>query len=270
VALVKSGSVKISGARPAHHDFVGRDGIGDLLTMNSSGGFTFQRGTGKGTFSGKTSASGWATSTIAVPFGTLSGGDHNDILVRLSNGTLRNYRTNGGALKPSTPYTSLGTGWTAYNVLTSPGDLTGDGRPDLLARKASTGDIYLFAGTSAGKLAAGKKIRTAWKTYTHIVGVGDLNGDGIGDVLARRTDGTLFRYDGKGDGTLKDRVTVFTKWGASYNVIVGVGDITGDGKPDLVVRDKAGNLYRNNGKGNGSFSARVRIATGWQGYKGIF
>ncbi|MFF1353398.1 FG-GAP repeat domain-containing protein [Streptomyces sp. NPDC058297] len=269
-ALTKTGSVAISGARAAQHDMVGRDGTGDLLTMNSSGAFTYQHGTGKGTFSGKTSASGWSTATVAVPFGDLNGDDWNETLVRTTGGELRAYRTSGSALTPSAPYTKLGTGWSAYNTLTSPGDLTGDGRPDLLGRKASTGDIYVFAGTSTGTLAPGTKIRSAWTTYTHIVGVGDLNGDGIGDVLARRNDGTLYRYDGAGDGTLKDRVTVFTGWGATYQTVVGVGDITGDGKPDLVERDTSGNLYRNDGKGNGSFTGRTKIATGWQVYKGVF
>ncbi|MYT73026.1 MULTISPECIES: VCBS repeat-containing protein [unclassified Streptomyces] len=269
-ALTKSGTVAISGARPAHHDMTGRDGFGDLLTMNSSGAFTYQHGTGQGTFSGKTSASGWPTGTTAVPFGDLTWDDDNETLVRTTGGELRSYRTGGGALKTTTSYIKLGTGWNAYNVLTSPGDLTGDGRPDLLARKSSTGDIYVFAGKSDGTLAAGKKIRSAWTTYTHIVGVGDLNGDGIGDVLARRTDGTLFRYDGAGDGTLKDRVTVFTDWGSTYKTIVGVGDITGDGKNDLVVRDTSGNLYRNDGKGNGSFTSRTKIASGWSTYKGVF
>nr|WP_237551735.1 VCBS repeat-containing protein [Streptomyces sp. SID8367] len=238
--------------------------------MNSSGAFTYQHGTGQGTFSGKTSASGWPTGTTAVPFGDLTWDDDNETLVRTTGGELRSYRTGGGALKTTTSYIKLGTGWNAYNVLTSPGDLTGDGRPDLLARKSSTGDIYVFAGKSDGTLAAGKKIRSAWTTYTHIVGVGDLNGDGIGDVLARRTDGTLFRYDGAGDGTLKDRVTVFTDWGSTYKTIVGVGDITGDGKNDLVVRDTSGNLYRNDGKGNGSFTSRTKIASGWSTYKGVF
>ncbi|WP_442819236.1 FG-GAP repeat domain-containing protein [Streptomyces sp. NBC_01236] len=78
------------------------------------------------------------------------------------------------------------------------------------------------------------------------------------------------RYDGRGDGTLKDRVRLFSDWGGSYNAIVGVGDITGDGKNDLVVRDTSGNLYRNDGKGNGSFGSRVKIATGRQSYKGLF
>ncbi|MFG2858679.1 FG-GAP repeat domain-containing protein [Streptomyces mirabilis] len=267
--VVKSGSVKITGAQAAYHDFVGRDRSGDLLTLNSSGAFTFQQGTGTGTFSGKTSASGWPTSAVAVPFGT--GDDQcNSVLVRLGSGELRDYRAGCGALKPSTPYTSLGTGWNAYDSLTAPGDLTGDSRPDLLARNKSTGDIYLFAAQSDGSLAAGKKIRTAWTGYTRIVGAGDLDGDGYGDVLARDKAGTLYRYNGTGTGLLKDRVKVFSNWGGSYNAVVGVGDINGDGKSDLVERDTAGNLYRNNGDGSGSFGARVKIATGWQGYKGIF
>ncbi|MFE9093041.1 hypothetical protein [Streptomyces sp. NPDC007264] len=172
--------------------------------------------------------------------------------------------------KTFTPYTSLGTGWNAYDSLTVPGDLTGDSRPNLLARKKSTGDVYLFAARSDGSLAAGKKIRTAWTGYTKIVGAGDLDsygyGYGYGDVLARDRAGTLYRYSGTGTGLLRDRVKVFSNWGGSYNAVVG----DGDGKNDLVERDTAGDLYRNNGDGKESFGPRVRIATGWQGYRGIF
>ncbi|GAA2383197.1 hypothetical protein GCM10010420_01530 [Streptomyces glaucosporus] len=246
------------------------DGLGDLLTLSSGGWMTFQQGSGKGTFSGKTSASGWSPKVTAVPFGDLNGDGCNDVLVRMADGTLRGYQPGcGKALTTSTPYTSLGSGWGAYNVLTSPGDITGDGRADLIARKSSTGDVYLFAATSTGKLKAGVKIRSKW-TYTHIVGAGDLDGDGHGDLLARTKDGTLYRYDGTASGQFGSRVVVFTKWGGSYNAIVGAGDITGDGKADLVARDTSGNLYRNTGDGKGSFSGRTKIGTGWGGYKGLF
>ncbi|MEU9452757.1 VCBS repeat-containing protein [Streptomyces sp. NPDC048277] len=62
---------------------------------------------------------------------------------------------------------------------------------------------------------------------------------------------------------------LFGAWGGSYNSVVGVGDITGDGRPDLVSRDTSGNLHRNSGDGKGSFGARVKIASGWGAYKSL-
>ncbi|WP_371598912.1 FG-GAP repeat domain-containing protein [Streptomyces sp. NBC_00564] len=258
-------------AGPVLRDHAGRDGIGDLLTLNSAGALTFQQGTGKGTFSGKVSGSGWATGIRPVPVGDLSGDRCNDVLVRLSSGTLRLYKPAcGAALKPTTTYTTLGTGWNQYDVLTSPGDITKDGRPDLIARNASTGAVYLYKGASGGKLAARVKLYDNWKTYKKVVGAGDLNGDGIGDLVAQDKSNNLYRYFGKGNGTFAPRVKIATGWGSSYNGVVGAGDITGDGKADLIARDTSGNLFRQAGYGNGSFAARVKIATGWQSYRGIF
>ncbi|MGX4690848.1 FG-GAP-like repeat-containing protein [Streptomyces sp. JNUCC 63] len=264
------GSLGLTGGLQGHHDQGGYS-YGELVTLNSSGTLTLHFTNGKGKFDFKQSASGWPAGTVAIPFGDMGSDRCAEMLMRMPNGELRKYKGHCGmSYKPGSSHTSLGKGWKAYDVLTAPGDLTGDGRTDLLARKASTGDIYLFATKSNGTLAAGKKIRSAWKGYKKIIGAGDLNGDGIGDVLALDRAGTLYRYDGNGKGLLKNRVKVFTKWGASYNAIVGVGDITGDGRNDLVARDTKGNLYRNNGNGKGSFGGRTKIATGWKGYKGIF
>ncbi|MEV1080861.1 VCBS repeat-containing protein [Streptomyces sp. NPDC050211] len=264
-----SGAFGLTGGLPGHHDQGGL-GYGELVTLNSAGGLTLHHTEGKGTFGFKTSASGWPAGTLAVPFGDMGTDRCAEMLIRTPSGELRRYTGRCGiSYTPSNSHTSLGTGWNAYNVLTAPGDLTGDGRTDLLARKASTGDVYLFANDGAGKLKAGVKIRT-WSGYKKIVGAGDLNGDGFGDVLALDGSGTLWRYDGTGAGQVKERVKVFAGWGASYNTVVGVGDITGDGKNDLVMRDTAGNLYRQTGTGKGSFATRVKIATGWQGYKGLF
>ncbi|MFE6330347.1 FG-GAP-like repeat-containing protein [Streptomyces sp. NPDC057838] len=95
-----------------------------------------------------------------------------------------------------------------------------------------------------------------------------MNGDGIGDLVAQDTSNNLYRYygTGTGNGTFGARTKVFSSWGGSYDVVVGVGDITGDGKADLVSRDSAGTVWCNNGDGKGSFGSRAKIATGWQGY----
>ncbi|MDX3841299.1 VCBS repeat-containing protein [Streptomyces europaeiscabiei] len=267
-----SGTLKLTGGAAVRRDQVGSDGIGDLFTLTSKGVLSFHRGDGAGKFSTKTSASGWPASITAVPFGDLNGDRCNDVLVRFSSGALRAYRPGcGKALTTSTPYTTLGTsGWNQYNVLTSPGDVTGDGWADLVARQASSGDIYLYKATSSGKLSARMKIFSKWSGYRKIIGVGDLNGDGYGDLLAQDTSNKLWRYAGTASGSFKARVAVADNWGTSYNVVVGAGDITGDGRADIVSRDTSGRLWRNNGDGKGSFGPRVPIAAGWQGYKALY
>ncbi|MFI8188568.1 FG-GAP-like repeat-containing protein [Streptomyces sp. NPDC085946] len=274
VSTLATGKGYLSGGAAVRHDHTspdGPDGRGDLLTLNSSGGLTFQSGTGTGKFGSKTTGTGWPTTVKAVPFGDVNGNRCNDVLVRYTSGALRVYKPGcGKAVTPSTSYTTLATsGWTQYDVLTSPGDVSGDGRADLITRNASTGAVYLHKGTSDGKLAARVKLYDNWKGYKKIVGAGDLDGDGDGDLLAQDSANTLYRYDGKGDGTFAARVKLFADWGGSYNAVVGVGDITDDGKADLVSRDSSGTAWRNSGDGKGSFGSRVQIATGWGGYTSL-
>ncbi|MEV1025516.1 FG-GAP-like repeat-containing protein [Streptomyces sp. NPDC050264] len=264
---VKSGTTDVEGAKTTHRDYDG-NGFGELLGFSSKGTLHADEFHGSDGMS-SSSSSGWPTGDRFFPFGDLTGDRCNDVLVRTSSGTLHRYDGDcSGAVEKTGPHVSLGTGWSAYNYLTWAGDLNRDGHPDLIARKASTGDIYVFAGTAAGKLAAGKKIRSAWNTYDQILGAGDLTGDGVGDLVVRREDGTLFRYDGAGDGTLRDRRTVFTNWGSSYRKVVGVGDLNYDGKNDLLSFDTSGRLWRNLGDGKGSFGARTQVWEGYTNYAG--
>ncbi|MER7172507.1 FG-GAP repeat domain-containing protein [Streptomyces mesophilus] len=265
-----SADIGVYEARHGFHD-LGYSSHGDLMTLNSSGVLSTHFGNGAGAFPSKTSGSGWPAGTRAVPFGDTGKDRCAELLVRMPDGELRRYTGKcGGGYVPHSSHLVLGKGWGQYDVLTSPGDLNGDGRSDLITRQTTTGDLYFYAGTADGRLAARVKIGTNWKTYGRITGAGDLTGDGRADLLAHDRNGFLWRYDGLGNGRFAPRQQVFSDWGRSYNTVIGVGDISGDGRADIVVRDSAGNLYRNNGNGKGSFSGRVKIAAGWQTYKGIF
>ncbi|MFB7781917.1 ATP/GTP-binding protein, partial [Streptomyces vinaceus] len=76
------------------------------------------------------------------------------------------------------------------------------------------------------------------------------------------SNGNLYRYSGPNyNGATK--VQIGTGWDAMAN-ITGVGDITGDGVPDLLAVEKAtGHLYRYSGPSFQGGTARVRIGTSW-------
>ncbi|MFC4611996.1 FG-GAP-like repeat-containing protein [Streptomyces maoxianensis] len=256
----------------AWRDLDGRDAIGDLITLSTGNPIMSVRpGRSSGTIGGYEGGPALDDRAKIVPVGDLNGDRCNDFLVRRWPGRL--YLMDGGCTRQlwgDVPDKLVGSsGWNQFDVMVSPGDLTGDGRPDMLTRQTTTGDLFLYAtnATSDG-VRAGVRIGKGWKGLM-IVGAGDLNGDGKGDVLTRDASGALWRYNGTGQGTLTNRVKVGSGW-QIYNAVVGIGDLSGDGKSDLVARDTAGVLWRYNGTGQGTFTARVKIGTGWQKYAELF
>ena len=129
--------------------------------------------------------------------------------------------------------------------------------------------MYFCAGTADHRLRSRVKIGTNWQTYTKIVGAGDLNGDGRGDLLGVDKAGALWRYYGTATGGVATRVKLAGGWGTSSTSVVGMGGISGDGKPDVVARDTAGKLFRFSGRGTGTLGGRAQIGnSGLDGLQG--
>jgi hypothetical protein len=268
VRTLPTGSLWLSGGRSAFRD-ADTDGYGELYTTAGGGLLEVHRFSGGGLTSSR-GWSGWAPGTRFVPVGDMTGDGCSDMLTRTTDGLL--YRHSGGCtgvFLPDDEGTLVGSGWNGFDTIVAADDFTGDHLPDLLARRASTGELYLYRTNVSGRVEPGVRVGTGWKGYT-IVGAADVTGDGIGDLVARDAGGELWRYDGNGTGGFKPRALVFRDWGAGRDAIVAVGDVTGDGFPDLVSRTTDGRLLRNKGWGDGTFGATYVLASGWQPYRAVF
>ena len=140
-------------------------------------------------------------------------------------------------------------------------DLNGDWRSDLLARSPD-GALWRYVGNERGQFPSRQLIGTSWGVMNQVEVVGDANGDGSSDFVARvASTGDLFLYVGYGYSGLTRR-----QIGSGWNVmgdIAGVGDFNGDGSVDLVsVQKSTGDLWLYKGP---AFSGqnRQRIGTGW-------
>ncbi|WP_331721047.1 VCBS repeat-containing protein [Streptomyces sp. NBC_00454] len=193
------------------------------------------------------------------------------LLARDANGGLFDY---GGTGKGDTPFRDryqMGTGWGIYNAITKLSPLQADQTAgDLVARDAD-GVLWYYRGITGpyGGLADRVRLGAGWNTYNTLTGAGDLNSDGKADLLARDGAGDFWLYPGTGNpkAPFGDRIRIGWGWNG-YNTLVGGSDLSGDGKPDLLARDGAGDLWLYPGTGNpkAPFGDRIRAGWGWNAY----
>ncbi|MFF8510887.1 FG-GAP-like repeat-containing protein [Streptomyces sp. NPDC015492] len=164
----------------------------------------------------------------------------------------------------------IGSGWGVYNALVGPGDLSGDGKGDLLARDRS-GNLYLYKGNGQSTGFASRiKVGGGWGAFNKIVGAGDYTGDGRADIVARATDGVLYVYPGTGNATAPfgARKEVGRGWN-TYSKVIAPGDLNGDGKGDLLGVTSGGDLWGYQNAGSGKFGDRYKIGPGFQIYNAM-
>jgi hypothetical protein len=140
-------------------------------------------------------------------------------------------------------------------------DFTGDKKSDVLVGD-NRGSTWIYPGNGSGGWGARKVHATGGLEYTALLRPGNFDGDnGFYDYLARYGSGELFlvsSYSG---------IPIGTGWGGF--TLVAPGDFNGDGKSDVLARDKAGALYLYPGNGSGGWKPRAKVGSGWQNFTTI-
>jgi hypothetical protein len=188
-----------------------------------------------------------------------------DLMVRRTSDKAGFIVPTQGLLRLTVPRVSQSSGWSAMDSIVASPDLTGDGKVDVVARNASTGESMVYPGDGAGHFGVGIKPTGAFKGLDEITAVGDLNGDRRSDLVARNPNtGRLHLFYNIGGGSF--RHTLLSSAWAAYDKVAGVGDFTGDGKRDLLARSTSGGLWLFPGTGSAHLGAPKQLAGNWSGY----
>ncbi|GHJ46769.1 hypothetical protein Cs7R123_41110 [Catellatospora sp. TT07R-123] len=186
----------------------------------------------------------WPWAYPNMYFADLTGDGKADIITRDSNGNLFEYVNQGSSTFGAR--TAAGTGYTptGYPDLAF-ADLTGDGKADLQARSGD--DLFFYLNNGATPVSWTNKTQTgsgAWSTYSWI-GLAEVTGDSKADLLARNSAGNLIQFTNMGtNGAGMWSTTKYWVVSGAFSTptALAAGDLTADGKADIIGRDPSGTL----------------------------
>jgi len=147
-------------------------------------------------------------------------------------------------------------------------DIDGDGKPDMVTANDFTNTISILRNTSTiGTLSFAGKVDYPTSSYPGPIAVADLDGDGKPDIVVPNTHSNNISVylNTSTVGTISFAAAVnYTT--DSYPAAVAIGDLDGDGKPDLVVSGFYASyvsIFPNAcSPGTIGFAAKIELATG--------
>lgn len=170
----------------------------------------------------------------------------------------------------SATFSEAASAWYTDGTVLSPGDLSGDGEPDVVFRRQETASLYLVRGDGAGGFLGSPEFLEGsnWSTAQYLFSPGDFTGDGAPDLLYRdaATQNLWMRPGAVGGGLQTTSVQIGTGF-STANWIFSPGDFNGDGKPDVLWRKTDGTFYMIRGNGTGGWITGIseNIGSGWGG-----
>ncbi|MBF4768120.1 VCBS repeat-containing protein [Nocardioides agariphilus] len=207
---------------------------------------------------------GWAGRELES---SIAGSPYPDLLVRRASDKQVYVVPTGGMTRFSAPI-AIGGNWSGSDMTMLVPDVTGDGKADLLARSAADGSTQVRPGNGQGGFGQPAATFTSLAGRDLVAAVGDLNGDGHADLVARDPgSGRLDAYLGNGRAGFTVKRTD-GDW-SKYDLISGPGDVDGDGHDDLVARGIGGAFYLLPGLGGIRFGDAQQIRGSWRLYDTI-
>jgi hypothetical protein len=207
-------------------DLIGRTGAGDVLVFPNNGAKNLEAISDAGLT--------LRAANLILNVGDWDGDGAGDIMTRTPRGRMDLRRGNGyGGFHP--PVVAA-RGWRKVDLLAAVGDITGDGHPDLMGQPAGM-SMRIYPGDGAGGFLPSYIAHSAITSNQH-TGLGLWDTDGSPDSLLRRPDGALVVYRGNGPGGLMNPTQV-RKGMRGYDLLQAIGDATGDGRPDVIARQRA-------------------------------
>jgi hypothetical protein len=235
------------------------DGHPDLAIANqcvsatscSNGAVTILLNNGNGTFQPGTTYASGGQGSVSVAIKDLNGDGFPDIILANQCFSRSNCNLGGisilfgngnGTLRTAVSYNSGG--YSALSVAAA--DVNSDGVPDIIVTSLCSSSTNCVDGVVAVLLNTGTGSFRQPATYdsegygASSVAIGDMNGDGIPDLVVDNicktstncTFGGVILLIGTGEGTFQAPL-IYSSNG-NHATSVAIGDLNGDGKPDIV------------------------------------
>lgn len=211
------------------------DGRADLIGRAASGDLMLASGTGNGAAPHATPrriGNGWQGFTKVFGIGDWDGDGAADLAAITAKGDLMLYPGNGTGGFKVAGIRVIGTGWQGFSFVTGVGDFDGDAHTDVLA-VSPNGEAWLYPGTGQGKWLARSRVATGWTGLTAVIGSGTFSTGTLPTIVARQSNGQMRTHIGNGKGALVATHVWGSGWGGVPQIVV-TGDVTGDGKADVV------------------------------------